>query len=148
MLFSPRLLRVFLALPGALCVQAAAADFSGYWTIDLRNAEQKSRNAECGNAAFELKQDGDKLSGSHTMATVDCGRLNEGGEGTVKGSVTGNRAILFVTSGRTGTVVKGIATLKGDSLNWETKEEVTGGDTGDSPLILGAGKLMLQLGRR
>ncbi len=43
------------------------------------------------------------------MATVDCGRLNEGGEGTVTGVVTGNTAVLVVTSGRNGAIMLGTA---------------------------------------
>lgn len=141
MLFSSRLSRVFLLLLGAISAQATAASFSGSWTIDLRNAEQRARNADCGKAIFELRQNGSKITGSHSMATVDCGRLNEGGEGTVKGSVTGDRALLFVTSSRTGAVVKGVATLKGNALYWETKEEVKAGEISDTPLILGKGML-------
>jgi len=141
MLFSRLLSRIVLPMLAVFSVQALAADFSGYWKIDLRNAEQKARNAECGSAVFELRQDGNKITGSHSMATVDCGRVNEGGEGTVKGSATGTRATLFVTSGRTGEVVRGIATLKGESLYWETKEAVTDGETGDS-LVLGKGMLV------
>lgn len=141
MLFSPRLAPILLPLLAALSVPAAAADFSGHWTIDLRNAEQKARNEDCGEAAFDLRQQGKNITGSHTMATVGCGRMNEGGEGTVEGSVIGNRAILFVTSGRTGAVVRGIATLVDDALYWETKEEVKAGEPGDSPLIFGGGML-------
>jgi hypothetical protein len=140
MLFSRLLSRIVFPLLAAFSVQTMAADFSGNWKMDLRNAEQKARNAECGSAVFELRQDGSKITGSHAMATVDCGRVNEGGEGTVKGSATGTRAILFVTSGRTGEVVRGVAMLKGDSLYWETKEAVTDGERDDS-LILSQGVL-------
>jgi hypothetical protein len=129
----------------ALCAQstyAAETGFSGTWSIDLRTPEQKASNAECGEASFVLQQTGMKISGSHTMATVGCGRLNEGGEGTVKGHVVGNRALLVVTSGRNGAVVKGIATLRKEGLFWETTEEVKAGEPeGDSPLILGKGLL-------
>jgi len=123
-------------------VRAADRKFSGTWSIDLRTPEQKAQNADCGEASFVLKQRGSAITGSHTMATVGCGRLNEGGEGTVKGQVVGDRALLLVTSGRNGAVVKGVATLKNGGLFWETKEEVKAGEPeGDSPLILGKGWL-------
>lgn len=127
---------------GAQCTYAAETGFSGTWAVDLRTPEQKAQRAECGEASFVLLQTGKKITGSHTMATVGCGRLNEGGEGTVKGRVSGNRALLVVTSGRNGAVVKGVATLKNEALYWEITEEVKAGEPeGDSPLILGKGLL-------
>lgn len=136
------ILTVAVILLPAHSACAADGNFSGTWFIDLRTAEQRAQNAECGGASFVLNQAGNRLTGSHTFATVGCGRLNEGGEGTVKGKIVGNRAHLVVTSGRNGAVVKGIATLKGDTLYWETKEEIKAGEPqGDSPLILGKGLL-------
>lgn len=121
---------------------AAEATFSGTWSTDLRTEQQRAENAECGTASFVLKQSGTQITGSHTFATVGCGRVNEGGEGTVKGRVVGNTAYLIVTSGRNGAVVKGVATLKNEALYWETKEELKAGEPeGDSPLILGKGLL-------
>lgn len=120
---------------------AAGANFSGIWSMDLRTTEQKAANAECGMASFVLKQSGARISGSHTFATAGCSRLNEGGEGTGKGRVVGTVAHLVVTSGRNGAVVKGVATLKNDALYWETKEEISAGEQGDSPLILDKGLL-------
>ena len=126
----------------ALSTYATETRFSGTWSVDLRTQEQKAQRAECGEASFVLHQAGKKITGSHTMATVGCGRLNEGGEGTVKGHVVGNRAHLVVTSGRNGAVVKGIATLRNENLYWETTEEVKAGEPeGDSPLIFGKGLL-------
>jgi hypothetical protein len=142
MSFTCRVLLVSAVASVAQGVLAADAKFSGTWSIDLRTHEQRAKNADCGGASFVLKQVGKALTGSHTMATVGCGRLNEGGEGTVKGRVVGNRALLVVTSGRNGAVVKGVATLKNDTLYWETKEEIKAGEPeGDSPLILNKGLL-------
>jgi hypothetical protein len=138
-------LRVLLISAIALVTQsvgAADTKFSGTWSIDLRTPDQRAQNAECGKASFVLRQVGKEITGSHTMATVGCGRLNEGGEGTVKGQVVGNRALLLVTSGRNGATVKGVATLRNNALFWETKEQVEAGEpAGDSPLILGKGSL-------
>ena len=76
------------------------------------------------------------------MSTVGCDRLNEGGEGTVKGVVLGARAVLVVTSGRNGGMVMGTAKLRNGALQWQTTEEVRPGEPeGDSPLILGRGLL-------
>jgi hypothetical protein len=123
-------------------VSAADTKFSGTWSIDLRTPDQKAQNAECGEASFVLKQVGKEITGSHTMATAGCGRINEGGEGTVKGQVVGSRALLLVTSGRNGATVNGVATLRNNALFWETKEQVKAGEpAGDSPLILGKGSL-------
>jgi hypothetical protein len=135
----PFMLAIALGAPGAHAVEAR---FSGHWSVDLRTAEQKAKNMECGNASFFFDQVGPAITGSHMMATAGCGRINEGGEETVKGRVVGNRAFLLVTSGRNGAVVKGVATLKGRQLLWETKEEVKAGTPeGDSPLILDQGAL-------
>jgi hypothetical protein len=138
--------RTLLVSSLALATQVVHAvedgKFSGTWTIDLRTPEQKAQGAECGEATFVLKQAGKRISGSHTMATVGCGRLNEGGEGTVKGQVVGGKALLVVTSGRNGAVVRGSASLRSNGLYWETTEEVQAGEpAGDSPLILSKGFL-------
>jgi hypothetical protein len=138
----PKMCLVAAVLFASIATHASTDEFSGAWYIDLRTSEQKAQNLECGEASFVLKQVGNKVTGSHTMATVGCGRINEGGEGSVKGSVAGNRAVLLVTSGRNGAIVKGVATLKDGSLYWEAKEEVKAGQPeGDSPLILGKGLL-------
>ena len=142
MRFTRRVLLISATALATQGVQATDAKFSGTWSIDLRTPEQKAKNAECGEASFVLKQVGKEITGSHTMATVGCGRLNEGGEGTVKGQVVGSRALLLVTSGRNGATVKGVATLRNNVLFWETKKEVKAGEpAGDSPLILGKGSL-------
>ena len=76
------------------------------------------------------------------MATPRCGRVNEGGEGTVKGIVVGATSVLIVTSSRNGAMVLGTAKLHGDSLQWQVREEIKAGEpVGDSPLILGRGVL-------
>lgn len=126
---------------------AYAAPFDGTWTIDLRSPEQKRSNAECGLAVFMLKQNGNKITGDHQMTTVGCGRLNEGGDGSVRGTARGNSAELTVTSGRNGEVVWGRATLTGNSLRWTvTKQLKPGNSEGDSGLILYRGTL--ERGRR
>ncbi|WP_457280899.1 hypothetical protein [Polaromonas sp. P5_D5] len=132
----------------AFCLMAStfsvvlAAPFDGTWTIDLRSPAEKSSKAECGIAMFVLKQDGTRVTGDHQMATVGCGRLNEGGEDTVEGTARGNSAELTVTSGRNGQIVRGRATRIGNSLRWKVTEEVKPGEPeGDSGLILWRGTL-------
>jgi len=121
---------------------AAETDFTGKWLIDLRSTAERERNAECGTASFELIQSGEKISGNHTFATSDCGRINEGGTDSVKGIVVGATAILVVTSGRNGAIVVGKATTNGNFLLWQTLEEIKRGQPeGDSPLILEKGRL-------
>jgi hypothetical protein len=118
--------------------------FTGEWNIDLRTPSEIKQKAECGMATFTLKQTGKAIGGSHSFATVNCGRVNEGVEGTVKGTIVGpGEAILVVTSGRNGGVVFGKATLlKHNRLLWETIEDVKEGEPqGDSPLILSKGIL-------
>ena len=74
------------------------------------------------------------------MATVGCGRVNEGGP--VKGVIIGRTAVLVVTSGRNGAIAMGIATLSKGMLKWRQIDEIQPGtNEGDSPLILGSGKL-------
>ena len=122
---------------------AKASTFSGTWEIDLRTpTEQKSRS-ECRTAAFELHQSGDKISGSHSFATPNCGRANEGGEGTVKGYVLGQTAFLVVTSARNGAIVMGRANKVGNSLHWRVLDEIKSGEPPrDSALILHHGMLL------
>lgn len=136
--------------PGFMCVTvlalshagAVAKGFSGEWEIDLRTPQEQKLRLECGTARFKLSQRGEKISGEHWMATVGCGRLNEGGEGTVSGMARGTTAVLTVTSGRNGQVVRGVAKLEGRALHWQTVEEIKRGEPeGDSGLILGSGVL-------
>ncbi|WP_146168173.1 hypothetical protein [Pseudomonas mangrovi] len=133
------LLRVLLI--SSCAASAHAQDFSGEWSIDLRSEQQKQQMAECGAAHFNLTQAGERITGSHQFYTVGCGRINEGGPESVNGIAIGNTAILSVRSERTGTIVLGKATLEGDSLSWESLEEIYPGLQGDSPLILGKGLL-------
>ena len=139
------LLRQLIVLVvGGVSFYAHGAEFgfTGSWSIDLRSPSEQTRNVECGVASFNLVQSGSSISGDHTFSTPGCGRLNEGGEGTVKGVVVGNTAVLVVTSGRNGAIVMGKATVKGNSLYWQTLEEIKQGEPeGDSPLILGKGRL-------
>lgn len=122
---------------------ADTPSFSGIWTIDMRSPEQKKQKLTCGSATFELTQTDSRITGSHYFATVQCGRMNEGGEGTVKGVVVGNTAVLAVTSGRNGAIVLGSAKLGRGTLEWQTLEEIKEGNPpGDPPLILGKGTLL------
>lgn len=134
----------FLLLLNLLDSTTASAQppFTGNWSIDLRSSEQRQQNAECGEAYFKLSQVGDKVTGDHGFVTVDCGRQNEGGEGTVKGVVIGATAVLVIISGRNGGMVLGRAVRRGSNLDWVTLEELKPGEPeGDSPLILDKGLL-------
>lgn len=125
-----------------------ATDFTGTWTLDIRSPTERKQGIDCGIASFKLKQTGNKIIGDHTFYIPGCGRINEGGEETVTGTVTGNIATLIVTSGRNGAVVRGRATLKGRLLHWVTLEELKPGEPeGDSPLILDKGTLKLERGQ-
>jgi len=136
---------LFAAIATASCLSvanAAPSNFSGNWFIDLRTPTEREQKLDCGAAEFDLTQSGDRIVGSHSMATVGCGRLNEGGAETVKGVVVGGIAVLVVTSARNGAVVMGKARLQGGELHWQTLEEIRPGEPeGDSPLIMGRGVL-------
>lgn len=139
---------ISLAVFSILCLSSVGictdkVNFEGTWVIDIRPKSQ--RNAECGHAYFTLLQEGDRLCGDHTFATPNCGRLNEGFPGSVKGVIVGSTAVLIVTSGRNGAIVMGKATRKGSTLHWTTLEEIKAGESeGDSPLILDKGTLKLE----
>ena len=139
------LLRSFVvtaATTCSVCAVAAPPDFSGRWAIDLRTPVERKSGVECGSAEFELKQQGTRIVGSHSMYPSGCGRMNEGGKETVKGVVVNGTAVLVVTSGRNGAIVMGTASLHESKLHWQTLEEVRAGEPeGDSPLILGTGVL-------
>ena len=131
-----------IALQTSTDILAETPKFSGEWTIDLRIPADRARNAECGMATFVLVQNGDRITGDHSMATTGCGRVNEGGEGTVKGVIVGTKAILVVRSGRNGAIVMGTAEVVNGQLQWQTLEEIAPGEPeGDSPLILEKGVL-------
>jgi hypothetical protein len=121
---------------------SAAQPFAGMWEIDLRTPSEREAGAECGKANFKLSQEGERVTGDHTMATVGCGRLNEGGEQTVQGVAHGNTAVLVVTSGRNGEVIRGRAIRDGSRLRWQVLETLKAGEPeDDSGLILHRGTL-------
>jgi hypothetical protein len=132
-----------LLLAGICSFSVNAQDFNGEWAIDLRSAKEKEQNLECGSAYFKLIQTGEQITGSHQFYTVKCGRINEGGADSVVGVAVGKTAVLTVKSARTNTIVLGKAILEGDSLVWETLQEIYPGLQGDSPLILDRGRLQL-----
>jgi hypothetical protein len=122
--------------------QQASALFTGKWSIDLRTPAQKKEKTECGSATFVLIQSGTKIVGNHSFAAAGCGRINEGGDCTVKGTAIGKASVLVVTSGRNGQIVIGTATIRGGALHWQVTDEVKDGEpVGDSGLILHKGVL-------
>lgn len=138
----PALLSSLITLPALSNAQQLTAPFSGTWSIDLRTPAQKKEKVECGTATFKLAQTGTKIVGNHLFATAQCGRLNEGGEETVKGIAVGATAVLVVTSGRNGQIVLGSATVRAGALHWQVTEEIKPGESdGDSGLILHKGVL-------
>ena len=123
-------------------IETKELTFSGIWEIDLRTQAERTNKVECGVATFELHQSGKKISGSHSFATPNCGRMNDGGEGTVKGYVMGESAFLVVTSARNGAIVMGRADRVANSLRWLVLDEIKPGEPeGDSALILNRGML-------
>jgi hypothetical protein len=131
-----------LALSAPAKAQGTSAPFTGTWSIDLRTPSERKEKVECGTAVFTLSQTGSKIVGDHSMATPRCGRMNDGGEGSVKGVVIGRTAVLAVTSGRNGQIVLGSAQVRPGSLHWQVSEEIKAGEPeGDSGLILHSGVL-------
>lgn len=121
---------------------ATEPNFSGTWVIDLRTPAEQKAKVECGSAEFKLITNADNISGEHLFATPGCSRLNEGGSKTVSGIIVGKTAVLVVTSGRNGAMVLGKATLQGDTLYWQTLQELKPGEPAEnSPLILSNGVL-------
>lgn len=138
----PRLFAVIATASFLSAANAGPSNFSGNWFVDLRTPTEHEQKLDCGSATFDLTQTGDRVVGSHSMATVGCSRLNEGGAKTVKGVIVASVAVLVVTSARNGAVVMGTVRLQGGELHWQTLDEIRPGEPeGDSPLILGRGVL-------
>jgi hypothetical protein len=136
----PLLFLIYVSLPTVAF--AKDKNFTGTWFIDLRSKVERKQHTDCGMATFTLIQTGEKITGSHEFSTAGCGRLNEGGDNTVKGIAVGSIAILTVISGRNGAIVIGKAIRKHNLLYWQILEEIKSGEPkGDSPLILSKGIL-------
>jgi hypothetical protein len=143
--FLPVLVSIVSLFPSISNAQNGANPFTGTWFIDLRTPSEKRAMVECGSATFQLTQIGTKVVGNHSMATPRCSRLNEGGDGTVKGVVIGKTAVLAVTSARNGQIVLGSAMVKSNALHWSVSEEIQqGSPDDDSGLILRNGVLQKQ----
>ncbi len=110
--------------------------FAGRWELDFRG----NADLECGFAIFSLRHYDHWISGTHDMATIGCGRLNE--NGAVVGVADGADAVLVVTSGRTGAVVVGKAQRREKHLLWRTQALLSGGAHDGDDLILKSGKLI------
>lgn len=122
--------RLLIALLLFAPISCTAADFSGKWKIDLRNATQRAQKVECDFASFELLESSDRIRGKYYAATPNCSRLDEGGE--VRGiKVSSNEAVLVVLSARDGmSVVIGKALIDARrNLHWSATDDlVEGGD--------------------
>lgn len=131
-----------LAFSASTKAQSLPTPFTGTWSMDFRTPAERRDKAECGTAIFELSQTGTRIVGSHSMTTPGCGRMNEGGQGSVKGVVAGRIAVLTVTSARNGQIVLGSAEIRAGALHWQVSEVVKAGEPeGDSGLILQRGVL-------
>lgn len=106
---------------------AAETDFSGTWTIDYRSALQRRQKVECGGGSITLKQEGNRIRGSHGFASLGCGRLDEGEEGSIKGIVVGSTAVMTIASVRDETILLVKATRQGNTLNWAVIDDVQQG---------------------
>jgi hypothetical protein len=134
------LLFYMVAYPVPSIARRMPTPFTGTWSIDLRTPAEKKEKFECGTATFKLAQTGTRVVGDHSFATARCGRVNEGGEETVKGVVVGGTAVLVVTSGRNGGIVLGSATIRAGALHWQVTEQIKPGEPDDG-LILYKGVL-------
>ena len=110
--------------------------FAGKWEYDFRSTP----SLECGFATFSLRHHSHWISGTHGMATLGCGRLNE--DGAVVGVSDGADAVLIVTSGRNGAVVVGKAQRRKNSLLWKTQALLSRGEPDGDDLILDSGKFV------
>jgi hypothetical protein len=130
-----------LMFPAAAKSKYGEGKFSGDWTIDLRTPAERKLKADCGLATFRLSQTGTKIIGRHYFATSNCGRINEGFDGSVKGYVIGSTAVLVVTSGRNGAVFMGSASRVGSQLRWSVHDEIKSGEPYGDALVLQQGFL-------
>lgn len=128
------------ALHGLAVAKTPEVNFTGNWEIDLRTPAERAAKAECGHAYFMLEQRGTEVIGDHGYATPGCGRVNNAGP--VRGQVRQGEALLEVTSGGQGAVVRGKATLVKGKLKWRTLAVLKPGTPeGEAPLILDKGLL-------
>jgi len=109
----------------------AIATFRGMWA-GRRCARDDST---CGSFSIVLAQRGRIICGSHASATPDLSRVDEGDAGSIVGTVTGNAAVVTITSGRNGASYVASISLSSGRANWSVIGPASVPATGDSDLI-------------
>jgi hypothetical protein len=122
------LVLVFTGSPRA----ADTPSFQGSWAVPLCALGDPEK---CGGFELYLVQRGTRLCGDHFAATPGLGRLNEGAPRSVVGTVTGNTAVVAITSGRDGSILLARITRTSSGLRWKVAERVKEGEQAESPLI-------------
>lgn len=116
-----------------MSVPASAASFTltGAWGVKWCD---KDPQHACGGFYLYLVQQGNRICGDHFYATLNVGRLNEGGPKSIIGVVSGTKAKVTIRSGRNNSVFRAHIKRSGKTLDWLLLEQIKTGE-GDEPLI-------------
>lgn len=109
----------------------AQSNFNGVW--EIRWCGNVSSH-ECGGFFLYLVQNGNRICGDHFFATVNVGRLNEGGSRSVVGTIAGNIAQVKIKSGRDNSIFRAQIRHLENKLDWRLGRQIKAGNF-DEPLI-------------
>jgi len=127
-------MRLRRAAAGALLMLGSAftqagepAPFTGTWSVAWCDKARPSQ--ACGGFTVHLLQQGSRLCGTHSGATPNLSRLDEGGDQSIVGTVLNDTAVLTIRSGRNDSIHLVTARRQGGALDWQLTDTVLKSDT-------------------
>lgn len=110
---------------------AAPPSFTGEWHVAWCDKDEPTR--ECGGFTAAMVQDGERISGVGSGATIGLGRMDDCS--TIEGIAVDDKAYVLIRSARMGWVLLVDARHVDGGLSWKVRESVTNDQIGDRDVI-------------
>ncbi|HEX5737556.1 MAG TPA: hypothetical protein VFY22_03535 [Hydrogenophaga sp.] len=123
---------LLVMLGSAFAHGGPTADFTGTWSVAW--CDKARPGNDCGGFMVHLLQQGSKLCGTHSGATPNLSRLDEGGDQSIVGTVMEDTAVLTIRSGRNDSIHLVTARRQSGALDWELSDTVLKSDS-DTEII-------------
>lgn len=121
-----------LMLCSAFTQAGEPAMFTGTWSVTW--CDKARPDHACGGFTVHLLQQHSRLCGSHSGATPNLSRLDEGGDQSIVGTVIGDTAVLAIRSGRNDSIHLVTARRHSGAVDWQLTDTVLKSDA-DSEVI-------------
>jgi len=123
-----------LVLGSTFALADEPANFTGTWSVAWCDKTQPGK--DCGGFTVHLLQQETWLCGTHSGATPNLTRVDEGDDPSILGTVMGDTAVLTIRSGRNDSIHLVTARRQAGSLDWQLTDTVRKGDTDTEVIAL------------